>query len=99
MIEHHRSEITALCRRYGVLRLDIFGSAVRGNFDSRTSDVDFFYEFDPSDQSRLADRFFEFQRKLEELLGVKVDLVSANDATNPYFLKVANQHRLNLYAA
>jgi len=34
-----------------------------------------------------------------KLLGIKVDLVSAPDATNPYFLQVANRHRLTLYAA
>jgi predicted nucleotidyltransferase len=99
VIEQHRPRIAALCRKYGLRRLDLFGSAASGSFDPKSSDIDFFYEFDPADQNRLADRFFDFQRELESLLGVKVDLVSANDATNPYFLQVANQHRLTLYAA
>jgi len=29
-IAHHRSEIAAPCRRFGVRRLDVFGSATRG---------------------------------------------------------------------
>ena len=34
LIGQHRVEIAALCRRYGVLRLDVFGSAARGpDFD------------------------------------------------------------------
>ena len=36
---------------------------------------------------------------LEELLGHKVDMVSSQDVHNPYFLQVANQHRVTLYAA
>jgi predicted nucleotidyltransferase len=37
-----------LCRRYGVRRLDVFGSAARGaDFDVATSDVDFLVQFGP----------------------------------------------------
>ena len=47
----------------------------------------------------IADRFFDLKDALEALLGYKVDLVSALDAKNPYFLQVANRHRQTLYAA
>ncbi|MGH8193503.1 MAG: hypothetical protein ACREQ8_03745 [Woeseiaceae bacterium] len=33
-IQQHRAEIEALCRRYGVLRLKLFGSAVAGEYRS-----------------------------------------------------------------
>ena len=98
-VEKHREEIAALCRRYGVKRLELFGSAASGTFDATSSDVDFFYEFDPASSAGLADRFFALQEGLEKLLGFKVDLVSAADATNPFFLQVANRHRTTLYAA
>lgn len=99
LIERHREGIAALCRKYGVKRLELFGSAARGDFDPAHSDVDFFYEFDPTDNAGLADRFFALKEDLERLLGTRVELVSAKDATNPYFLQVANQHRTTLYAA
>jgi predicted nucleotidyltransferase len=99
LIEQHREQIAALCRKYGVRRLELFGSAARGDFDPATSDVDFFYAFEPTDMETIADRFFDLQADLEALLGVKVDLVSAKDARNPYFLEVANRHRVTLYAA
>jgi uncharacterized protein len=99
LIEQHRQEIAVLCGRYGIKRLELFGSAASGEFDAHRSDVDFFYEFDLTDRSGLADRFFNFQGELQRLLGIKVDLVSAPDAANPYFLQVANRHRLTLYAA
>lgn len=97
-LEQHRQEIAALCCKYGVQKLESFGSAVRGDFDPARSDVDFFYEFDGNPVG-LADRFFGLLEDLELLLGRKVDLVSARDVRNPYFLQVANQHRVTLYAA
>ena len=99
LIEQHREQITELCRKYGVKRLELFGSAASGEFDSASSDVDFFYEFDRDDAKGIADRFFGLIEDLEALLGRKVDLVSAKDAKNPYFLEVANRHRVTLYAA
>lgn len=80
-------------------RLELFGSAASGDFNALTSDVDFFYEFNPTQANDYADRFFGLQEALESLLGRKVDLVSAKDARNPYFLEVANRHRQTLYAA
>jgi hypothetical protein len=43
LIEEHRVEIAGLCRKHGVKRLELFGSAARGDFDPGRSDVDFFF--------------------------------------------------------
>jgi uncharacterized protein len=98
LVEQHRPEIAALCRKYGVRKLELFGSAASGQFDPTRSDIDFFYEFD-SNPKNLADRFFGLSEDLEQLLGHSVDLVSGGDARNRYFLQVANRHRVTLYAA
>ena len=98
LLNDYRPQITDLCRKYGVQKLELFGSAARGDFDSARSDIDLFYEFD-SNPSSLADRFFGLWEDLEKLLGRKVDLVSSQDARNPYFLQVANRHRITLHAA
>jgi len=98
LLNQHREAIAGLCRKHGVRKLELFGSAATDQFDPATSDVDFFYEFDSS-PSHLADRFFGLMEELERLLGRRVDLVSSQDACNPYFLQVANQHRVTLYAA
>lgn len=46
-IADKKEELAAICRRYGVARLDVFGSAARGtDFDPQTSDADFLVEFD-----------------------------------------------------
>ena len=99
IIEQHRQEIIAICRRYRVKRLELFGSAAGGDFDPARSDVDCFYEFDKADTSDIADRFFDLKDELEALLGCKIHMDSALDAKNPYFLQVANRSRQTLYAA
>lgn len=99
LIEQHLSEIHALCRKHGVKQLDLFGSAARGDFDPATSDLDFFVDFVSKDWHGAADRWFGLQEDLTALLQRQVDLVGIRTATNPYFLQVANRHRVELYAA
>jgi predicted nucleotidyltransferase len=97
-ITQHREQIAELCRKYGVRKLELFGSAAREDFDPLQSDLDFFFEFD-ADPTALANRFFGLAEDLQQLLGLRVELVSSQDVHNPYFLQVANQHRVTLYAA
>lgn len=101
LIERNREQIVALCKRYGITRLDVFGSAARGtDFDEATSDADFFYEIGGREREDLADRYFDFQFALEELLGRPVDLVSERTApARPIFYEMAQRDRTTLYAA
>ena len=100
LIEQHREQIAALCRKHDVNRLELFGSAARGgDFDPAASDFDFFVDFCSAGWEKAADRWFGLQEDLEALLGRKVDLVSIRAVTNPYFLQVANRNRVQLYAA
>jgi uncharacterized protein len=50
VIEGRREELAALCRRYRVRRLDVFGSAAAGDFDEESSDVDLLVEFEEMPQ-------------------------------------------------
>ena len=99
LIEQHRPQIAALCTRFGVKRLELFGSAARGDFTSQTSDVDFFVEFTDYTAPTIADQWFGLQEELEKLLSVSVDLVSPRTARNPFFLELANRDKVTLYAA
>ena len=74
-IAEKRDALIALCRRFGVVRLEVFGSAARGlDFDPRRSDADFLVTFAPEVRDDLA-VFADFQAALEALLGRPVDLV------------------------
>ena len=99
LLEQHRKEIEALCRKYDVKRLELFGSAASGDFDADSSDFDFFYEFIPTHWQGMADRFFGLLEDLQKLLGRRVDLVSLKAAKNPYFIESATRNKITLYAA
>ncbi len=93
------AEIGELCCRFGVRRLEIFGSATTDRFDPQHSDLDFLYEFEDLSSPELANQFFGLWEGLEALFGRKVDLVSARSVRNPYFLRKINTQRRVLYAA
>jgi uncharacterized protein len=98
-IEQHREQLTQLCRKYGVRCLDVFGSAIRANFDPVLSDIDFTVEFDDFTVENAADRYLGLLVDLEDLFGRRVDLVSYPAIRNPYFKKVVDETRIRLYAA
>jgi predicted nucleotidyltransferase len=98
-IAPHRSELHALCRRYEVRRLELFGSAARGTFDPATSDLDFLVAYQPPGHVPPDDRYLGLLADLEQLFGRKVDLVDITAARNPYFIAEALKHRIPVYAA
>jgi predicted nucleotidyltransferase len=74
IIEAKKPEIIALCRQYGVSKLDLFGSATGPNWDPDRSDFDFIVAFE-SYSPGIATRLIGFADALEALLGRPVDLV------------------------
>ena len=86
-IATHREELAELCRRFHVRRLDVFGSAARGDFDPARSDLDFLVEF-AAQEDELAG-FLDFKAALEALLARRVDLVDrkAIEASDNYIRK------------
>jgi predicted nucleotidyltransferase len=100
LIEQHRTEIAALCRRFGVKRLDVFGSAARGaDFDPARSDVDLLVEFEQMSPGAYADAYFGLKEALEEVFGRGVDLVSDAAVRNPFFRRGIERNKTLLYAA
>ncbi len=71
-VEEKRKDIQDLCERYGVIRLAIFGSAARGEFDPATSDLDFLVLFDggisPTTSNAISYRGFAWKRCSSERL-------------------------------
>jgi predicted nucleotidyltransferase len=100
LIEEKLEAIRALCREFGIVRLDLFGSAATGEFDPETSDIDFLVEYPPGyDFGPWLARYFELQERLEELLGRDVDLVMAKAPRNPWVIRSIDESRRLLYAA
>jgi predicted nucleotidyltransferase len=66
--------LAEICRRYGVSRLEVFGSAARDDFDPARSDADFLVTFQPAVRNDLG-VFNDLKDALETLLERPVDLV------------------------
>ena len=98
LVDLHRDEVAALCRRAGARRLDVFGSAVRADFDPATSDLDFLVEFDELPPTKYADAYFALKESLESLFGRQVDLVTDSGLENPYFRARVYAERKLVYA-
>ena len=98
-IAQHRSGIAAICQRYGIRRLEVFGSAARAtDFDPNRSDADFLVEFAPGAQPSL-NTFFGAKAALEALLGRRVDLVESGAVRNHYVLAHINSQRESIFLA
>ena len=67
-----RQQKTALCQRYPIQRIALFGSWARGEQRS-DSDVDILVDVAPS----IGWKFVSLADELEQLLGLKIDLVSS----------------------
>jgi predicted nucleotidyltransferase len=92
--------IRALCREYGVARLDVFGSATTDAFDPDRSDIDFLVDYArETDLGPWMSRHIEFRDELAALLGRPVDLVMDGGLRNKYFIRSVNATRQLLYAA
>jgi uncharacterized protein len=98
LLTDHLEGIRELCGRYGVKRLAVFGSAVKGTFDPTRSDVDFVVEFDAS-RSDGWHSYFDLKFAIEELLGRPIDLVGMAAVDNPFFRQAIELTQRELYAA
>lgn len=102
MVEAVRSklpQIEDLCRKHGVRRLFLIGSALGVGFDAARSDVDFLVEFESHDRSGPASRYFDLLEDLQRLLNRRVDLIERHCVENPYVRSALEGSKVPLYAA
>jgi hypothetical protein len=98
-IESHRPQIAELCRRFGVRRLELFGSAALDDARAAPSDLDFLVDLGEPPPPAYADAYFGLRESLEALFGRPVDLVTAPSVLNRYFREGIDRSRRLLYAA
>ena len=95
LVREKLPEVEALCRRFGVHQLQLFGSAYEGPFDPATSDIDLIVVMGTTDNAS----YFGLLDALEALFGRKVDLLEKQAIKNPYFIRAIRHNRETLYAA
>lgn len=98
IVQEHLEELKALCRKYHVAELYLFGSAANGEFNE-SSDIDFLVNFKPSSSYDHYKAYFGIIEGLERLFNRHVDLVEEEAIRNPYFREELEETRVKLYAA
>jgi uncharacterized protein len=99
LIDDKREAIAALCRKYGVKRLDVFGSATTDTFRPGESDVDLLVDFGDMDGRVKAHTYFDLLDELRVLFGTEVDLVMVAAVKNRFVARDIERTKRELYAA
>jgi predicted nucleotidyltransferase len=97
ILEESKARLGEECRRFGVRRLEVFGSAAGNAFDPAKSDFDFIVSFADKTAGTYADRYLDFAAAIERLLGRKVDLLTERSIRNPYFRREIDADRQLVY--
>lgn len=100
IIEMNIDKIIALCKKYKVAKLWVFGSILTPRFNDE-SDVDFLVDFDEQkiDLLDYADNFFNFIHEIEAIVGRKVDMVVNKSIRNRFFRAEVDETRKLLWSA
>ena len=99
-IEEKRPALVELCQRFGIRKLDLFGSACTSDFNPSRSDLDFIVEFPPGyDFGPWLSRLSQFEQSLTQLFGRRVDLIMPSALRNSWFRREADKGRVTLYHA
>ena len=98
LIELNMDKIIALCKKYKVAKLWVFGSILTPRFNDN-SDVDFSVSFDKSkiDLPDYADNYFDFVDELKELFNREIDLVFDDSVKNKYFREELDATKVLIY--
>ena len=68
-IQFDHDRVVAFCRERGIVRLSVFGSVLRDDFDLAHSDIDVLADFKPEATRGIGFRFFRYGDELAEILG------------------------------
>ena len=99
LLQSNCESIGRLCARYGVIRLEAFGSALRDDFRPGESDLDLLVQFGPMAPYARVDAYFGLRDELRALLGQEIDLVMVGAVKNPYLASNIERSKQLLYAA
>ena len=101
MIQAHlrvpAEKIEALCRKWKVVEMALFGSVLREDFRP-DSDVDVLVTFAPDDGWSLWD-LIDMRDELREIFGRQIDLVEERSLVNPFRRRSILRTKQVIYAA
>jgi predicted nucleotidyltransferase len=90
-------KIKEYCKAYKVKELYAIGSVVSGKF-SENSDIDLLVKFDNISIEEYTDNYFALHKMFRKIFNRKVDLITENSLSNPFFIKSIEKNKKLLYA-
>ncbi|MDG3582110.1 nucleotidyltransferase family protein [Galbibacter pacificus] len=96
IIENNIDKLKALCIKYKVDKMYVFGSVLTPDFNQK-SDIDFLVRLKPFGHKGAFLNYFDFKDSLKELFKREVDLVSEEGLENPYIIKSINKTKQLIY--
>lgn len=97
LITDNLQNIIALCKKYKVKTLCVFGSILTSRFNEN-SDVDFSATFHPEEDPLMAgENRIQFYINLTKLMGRRIDLVDEDCIRNPYFKEELEETKQLIY--
>jgi len=96
LIKKHRNKLTALCKKYKVRELYVFGSVLTELFN-KNSDIDFLVKFGDVALYNYFDNYMDFKESLENLFERKVDLLEIQTLKNPILKRSIDKNKIKLY--
>lgn len=84
-IEVPQPELNEFCKRWGITKLEVFGSAIRDDFNPETSDVDLLMTLGPNPPEKLSLLdLVGMERELTDMFGKKVDLLTRSSVEDDH---------------
>ena len=96
LINNHIESLTALCNKYNVEKMYVFGSALNSNFNANR-DIDFLVKFKNIELSTYFENYMNFKENLKKLFGREVDLLEEQTLRNPILIKSINRSKELVY--
>jgi predicted nucleotidyltransferase len=98
IIEDKIDALKKLCKTYDVKTMYVFGSVCTDKFND-SSDIDILISFKDISIEKYTDNYFDLHYRIEELFNRKIDLLTENSLSNPYFIESIEETKQLLYAA
>ncbi len=96
LITENLVNLRALCAKYNVCKLYVFGSVLTSRFNDN-SDIDLSVIFNDADIDDMFIHFFDFVEELQTLFKRKVDLVDETAISNKIFHQQLNATKKLIY--
>ena len=98
-VDEQQDEIAAACRKYGIERLFIFGSAIRDDFIPGDSDIDLLVEFGPIEVTKKFHTYLDAREAFRRIFQADVDLVMRGAVKNKVIANEIDRTKKLIYAA